>query len=261
MRIKTNGIELNCLVEGEGPWLVMSHSLACNLSMWQEQAALLKPNFRVVRFDTRGHGASTAPPGPYTLDMLADDLIGLLDALDIPRAHFVGLSMGGMIGMTSVLRHPDRFESLSLCDTTSRMPPEAAPVWEGRIKTAGEQGMEPLVEPTLQRWFTEPCYASDKALMARVAQMIRSTPVAGYVGCCHAIPKINLTDRLRDIRCPVRVIVGEQDAGTPVAMSRAIAEAIPGAELVVIPSASHLSNLEQPESFNRALVKFLAQRG
>ena len=120
--------------------------------------------------------------------------------------------------------------------------------------------MEPLVEPTLQRWFTEPYYASNKVMMARVAQMIRSTPVAGYVGCCHAIPKINLTDQLRDIRCPATVIVGEQDAGTPVAMSRAIAEAIPRADLVVISSASHLSNLEQPEAFNRALVEFLEQR-
>jgi 3-oxoadipate enol-lactonase len=260
MKIKSNGIELSYEVEGEGPWVVMSHSLACNVSMWEEQAAVLKRSFRVLRFDTRGHGSSAAPQGAYTLDMLADDLLGLLDGLGIARAHFVGLSMGGMIGMTAALRHPQRFASLVLCDTSSRVPPEAAPVWEGRIKTATEQGMAPLVEPTLQRWFTEPFYKSSKPMMARVGQMIRSTPVAGYVGCCHAIPKIDLTDRLGAIRCPVRVIVGEQDAGTPVAMSRAIQEAIPGADLVVIPSASHLSNLEQPEAFNRALADFLARQ-
>ena len=260
MKIKSNGIELNYQMEGEGPWVVMSHSLACNLSMWEEQAAVLKPGFRVLRFDTRGHGSSAAAQGAYTLDMLADDLLGLLDGLGIARAHFVGLSMGGMIGMTAALRHPQRFASLVLCDTSSRVPPEAAPVWEGRIRTAAEQGMEPLVEPTLQRWFTEPFYKSGKAMMGRVGQMIRSTPVAGYVGCCHAIPKIDLTDRLGAIQCPVRVIVGEQDAGTPVAMSRAIQEAIPGADLVVIPSASHLSNLEQPEAFNRALADFLARQ-
>lgn len=257
MKASSNGISIHYVVEGQGPWVVMSHSLACNLSMWDDQAALLARNFRVLRFDTRGHGASDALVGAYDLDMLAHDLIGLLDATGIDKAHFVGLSMGGMIGMTAALLHPERFLSLCLCDTTSRMPPEAAPVWEARIRTASEQGMEALVEPTLQRWFTEPFYKSRKPVMDKVAQMIRTTPVAGYVGCCHAIPKINLTDRLGAIRCPARVIVGEQDAGTPVAMSEAIQQAIPGADLVVIPSASHLSNLEQPQAFNEALTKFL----
>lgn len=260
MKIRTNGVELNYVAEGDGPWVVMSHSLACNVSMWDEQVALLKRSFRVLRFDTRGHGASDSPAGAYTLDMLSDDLLGLLDGLGIDRTHYVGLSMGGMIGMTFALKHPGRFSSLVLCDTTSRVPPEAGPVWEGRIKSAAEHGMEPLVEATLQRWFTEPFYKSSKATMARVGQMIRSTPVAGYVGCCHAIPKINLTDRLGAIKCPVQVIVGDQDVGTPVAMSQAIHNAIPGSELVIIPSASHLSNLEQPQAFNRALTDFLGRQ-
>ncbi|HEX7810988.1 MAG TPA: 3-oxoadipate enol-lactonase [Burkholderiales bacterium] len=261
MKIRSNGIELNYVAEGEGPWLVMSHSLACNVSMWDEQAAALKKNFRVLRFDTRGHGGSDAPKGPYTLDMLADDLLGLLDGLAIERTHFVGLSMGGMIGMTAALKQPGRFDSLVLCDTSSRVPPEALPVWEGRIKTAAEQGMEPLVEPTLQRWFTEPFYKSAKPMMARVGHMIRNTPVPGYIGCCHAIPKVNLTDKLGAIKCPVRVIVGDQDVGTPVPMARSIQEAIPGSELVIIPSASHLSNLEQPRAFNDALTDFLGRQG
>lgn len=260
MKANSNGISIHYVVEGQGPWVVMSHSLACNVSMWDEQAAVLARSFRVLRFDTRGHGATDAPAGAYDLDTLADDLVGLLDVLKVDHAHYVGLSMGGMIGMTAALKHPARFASLALCDTSSRVPPEAAPVWEGRIKAAKEQGMEPLVEPTLQRWFTEPFYTAQKAVMTRVGQMIRSTPVAGYIGCCHAIPKINLTDRLGAIRCPARVIVGDQDVGTPVAMSRAIQEAIPGSDLVVIPSASHLSNLEQPQAFNRALTEFLGRR-
>ena len=260
MKANSNGISIHYVVEGQGPWVVMSHSLACNVSMWDEQAAVLARSFRVLRFDARGHGATDAPAGAYDLDMLADDLVGLLDVLKVDRAHYVGLSMGGMIGMTAALKHPARFASLALCDTSSRVPPEAAPIWEGRIKAAKEQGMEPLVEPTLQRWFTEPFYTAQKSVMARVGQMIRTTPVAGYIGCCHAIPKINLTDRLGAIRCPARVIVGDQDVGTPVAMSRAIQEAIPGSDLVVIPSASHLSNLEQPQAFNRALTDFVGKR-
>ena len=260
MKIRTNGIDLNYVVDGEGPWVVMSHSLACNASMWDEQVAVLKRSFRVLRFDTRGHGASDAPAGAYTLEMLSEDLLALLDGLGITSAHYVGLSMGGMIGMTFALKHPGRFSSLVLCDTSSRVPPEAGPVWDGRIKTAAEQGMEPLVEPTLQRWFTEPFYKSSKAMMARIGQMIRSTPAAGYIGCCHAIPRINLTDRLGAIKCPVQVIVGDQDVGTPVAMSQAIQNAIPGSELVVIPSASHLSNLEQPQAFNNALTDFLGRQ-
>ncbi|HWH46963.1 MAG TPA: 3-oxoadipate enol-lactonase [Burkholderiales bacterium] len=261
MKANSNGVGINYTVEGKGPWVVLSHSLACNYSMWDEQAAALKRNYRVLRFDTRGHGGSDAPGGAYSLKMLAEDLLTILDDLDIDEAHFVGLSMGGMIGMTFALSHPGRFLSLVLCDTSSRIPAEAAPVWEGRIKTATEQGMEPLVEPTLQRWFTEPFYKSNKAMMKRVGQMIRATKPAGYIGCCHAIPKIDLTDRLGAIACPIQIIVGEQDVGTPVAMSRAIHDATPGSELVIIPSASHLSNLEQPELFNKALGGFLAKHG
>ncbi len=257
MKAKTNGIEINYTIEGQGPWVVMSHSLACDRSMWDEQVRMLTARYRVLRFDTRGHGGSDAPMGAYTLDMLSDDLLGLLDALSVDAPHFVGLSMGGMIGMTFALKHPKRLRSLVLCDTSSRIPPEAGPIWEGRIKVATEQGMEPLAEPTLQRWFTEPFYKANKPMMARVGQMIRNTRPSGYVGCCKAIPKINLTDRLGAITCPVQIIVGEQDVGTPVAMSQAIHDAIPGSELVVIPSASHLSNLEQPAAFNKALSGFL----
>jgi 3-oxoadipate enol-lactonase len=261
MKVSSNGIEISYAVGGKGPWVVLSHSLACNYSMWDEQVDALKRHYRVLRFDTRGHGSSDAPGGPYTLDMLADDLLGILDGLAIDETHFVGLSMGGMIGMTFALAHPGRFRSLVLCDTSGRIPPEAAPVWEGRIKTAAEQGMEPLVEPTLQRWFTEPFYKSNKTMMKRVGQMIRTTTPAGYIGCCHAIPKIDVTGRLGAISCPVQIVVGEQDVGTPVAMARAIQNAIPGSELTIIPSASHLSNLEQPELFNKALLGFLSKHG
>ena len=259
MRIKTNGIELNCEVEGSGPWVALSHSLACDLHMWDEQAALLAGDHTVLRFDTRGHGGSDAPAEEYSLEMLADDAKGLLDALGVESCHWVGLSMGGMIGQSFALRHPGVFKTLVLADTTSRYPPGAQTLWEARIATAETRGMEPLVEGTLARWFTEGFRATRRDVCDRVAGMIRATPVTGYAGCCHAIPKINLTSRLKEITCPALVIVGEQDAGTPVDMAREIHAGLPGSELVIIPSAAHLSNLEQAEAFNRTLSRFLAQ--
>jgi 3-oxoadipate enol-lactonase len=257
MKLKANGIDINYEIEGDGPVVTFSHSLACNLSMWDEQARALKGRYRVLRFDTRGHGQSGAPAGAYSLEQLSDDLKALLDGLGIPATHFVGLSMGGMIGQVFALKHPAMVQSLVLCDTTSRYPAAAAPIWEDRIKAVGAKGMEPMVAPTLERWFTAPFRARRRDLMERVGTMIRSTPAPGYIGCCHAIPKINVTERLRDVRCPALVIVGEEDPGTPVEMARDIHAALPAAELAILSRASHLSNLEQPEEFNRVLGGFL----
>jgi 3-oxoadipate enol-lactonase len=256
MRVQTNGVALNCLVEGEGPWLVLAHSLAADVSMWGQQVPALARRFKVVRFDVRGHGGSEAPPGAYSLDMLATDALGLCDALGIDKAHWIGLSMGGMIAQAFALAHPGRVASLVLADTTSRYPPEVWPLWQQRIATAETQGLEPLVQPTLERWFTAAFRAAHPERVLPIAAAIRATPVAGYVGCSHAIPKIDFTARLREIRCPTLVIVGAEDPGTPVAMAREIHDHLPGSELVIIPDAAHLSNVEQPEAFNRALDTF-----
>ncbi|HKW90939.1 MAG TPA: 3-oxoadipate enol-lactonase [Methylomirabilota bacterium] len=257
MKLKANGIEINYEIEGDGPVVTFSHSLACDLSMWDEQVRALRGRYRVLRFDTRGHGQSSAPAGAYTLDQLADDLKGLLDGLAISATHFVGLSMGGMIGQVFALKHPAMVQSLVLCDTASRYPAAAAPIWEARIKTVGAKGMDPMVAPTLERWFTAPFRTRHKDMMERVGAMIRGTPAAGYIGCCHAIPKINVTDRLPQVSCPALVVVGEEDPGTPLEMARAIHAALPAAELAVLTRASHLSNLEQPAEFNRVLGGFL----
>jgi 3-oxoadipate enol-lactonase len=261
MKATVNGIGIHYEITGEGPWLTLSHSLACNLHMWDEQVALLSRHFRVLNVDTRGHGDSDAPDGPYTLEQLADDYQGLFDHLGIRDTHWVGLSMGGMIGQVLALRHPGLFRSLALCDTTSQYAPEAAALWAERVRVSLAQGMEPLVEGTLGRWFTEPFRNAQPATVARVAAMIRATKPAGYAGCCAALPKIDTTARLGEITCPIQVIVGEQDAGTPVAMARTIHENAPGSELVIIPNASHLSNVEQPQAFNEALTGFYRRIG
>jgi len=263
VKIKANGIEVNYELHGDlsgnAPWVTLSHSLACNLHMWDDQIAALSKSYRVLAYDTRGHGLTEAPPAAYTLDELADDAKALLDALKIESTHFVGLSMGGMIGQIFAMKYPGTCITLVLCDTTSRYPREAIPVWADRVKTASDQGMEPLVNGTLSRWFTEPFRAAGDPRIDKVAAMIRSTPPLGYAGCCEALPKIDSTDRLHTLTCPIQIIVGEQDAGTPVAMSQTMHAAAPGSELVIIPNASHLSNVEQPEAFSKALTGFLAR--
>jgi 3-oxoadipate enol-lactonase len=259
MKTKTNGIDTSYELHGKegAPWLVLSHSLACSVRMWDPQIEALKASYRVLAYDTRGHGASDAPRGAYTLDMLADDLKALIDSLGAKNPHYCGLSMGGMIGQTFALKYPGVLRTLTLADTTSAFPAEVWPLWQGRIKIAEEQGMAPLVQPTLERWFTEGFRKSNPAAVAAIAKLIASTPVAGYVGCCHAIPKINVTARLKELKCPVLVICGDMDPGTPPAMSEEIQRRTPGSKLVMIPRAAHLSNLEQPALFTQTLREFL----
>jgi 3-oxoadipate enol-lactonase len=259
MKTRANGIEIHYEVFGKpgAPWLVLSHSLACSSAMWEPQIAAFEDRYRILAYDTRGHGASAAPAGPYSLEILADDLHGLLAALDVAAPHFCGLSMGGMIGQTCALRYPGIFRSLTLADTTSRYPAEARPLWEERIRIAETRGLEGLAQPTLERWFTEPFRRAHPEVVARIRQLIVATSVAGYVGCSHALPSINLTARLHELACPVLVIVGEDDAGTPVQMAREIHDNTPRSRLVILPRAAHLSNLEAATGFNRALEAFL----
>lgn len=260
MKIHANGIDIHYDIAGSGPWLTLSHSLACDLSMWDSQMAALTPHFRVLRFDTRGHGQSSAPPDSeeaYGWDRLSGDVLGLLDGLGITRTHFAGLSMGGMIGQHVALRAPQRIDRLVLADTSSRYPPAAIPLWVERIRLVQEKGMEALVDSTLERWFTAPFRAAHADVVGRIAGLIRTTPPAGYTGCGRTIPTLNITQRLNELTHPTLVIVGAEDGGTPPAMAREIAEAIRGARLEIIPDAAHLSNIEQPEVFNRLLLEFL----
>ncbi len=260
MKTSVNGIGINYEIHGsEGkPWLVLSHSLGCSIRMWDEQIAAFQDRYRILAFDTRGHGASDAPPGPYTLEMLADDAKGVMDAVGVKRCHWAGLSMGGMIGQTFALKYPGVFQTLTLADTTSRYPAEGRAMWADRIRTVETQGMQALVEPTLARWFTEPYRKAGGKRLAEIADQIRATPVQGYVGCCHAIPQIDLTARLKEIKCPILVIVGEEDMATPVAMAKEIHDNAPGSKLVILPRAAHIANVEQAAGFNQALERILS---
>jgi 3-oxoadipate enol-lactonase len=262
MKLKANGIAVNYEIygdrdDGNRPWLIFSHSLACSIAMWAPQLEAFADRYRVLAFDTRGHGESDAPAGAYTLGQLADDLHDFLAALKISSAHFVGLSMGGMIGQVFALKYPGIFKSLTIADSTSRWPPETAALFAERAKSAQANGMEPLIKATLERWFTAPYRQSHAAEVAKVGALIRATPVAGYAGCSDAIPRIDTTARLKEIDCPILVIVGKDDPGTPLAMSEAIHANAPGSILVVLDGAAHISNIEQAANFNRVLADFL----
>ncbi|MEM1044525.1 MAG: alpha/beta fold hydrolase [Pseudomonadota bacterium] len=242
------------------PWIVFSHSLACTSEMWRPQIDSFARTHRVLLFDTRGHGRSDCPEGPYTMEELGQDAADLLKALNIDNAHFVGLSMGGMIGQELALNHPEMVVSLTIADSTSRWPPGAIELFAGRARQGVEAGMDSLVKATLERWFTPAYHRTNPEDVAKIGDMIRSTPVTGYAGCSHAIPRINYTHRLKEISCPVLVLVGAQDAGTVPALSYEIHENCPGSELFEIENASHLSNVEQPEAFNRVLSEFLKRQ-
>lgn len=255
MKAKVNGIEIYYEVHGrEGaPWLVLSHSLACTVRMWDPQLEAFKDRYRMLAYDMRGHGQTTAPGGAYTLDMLADDVFGLVKSLKIEKASYCGLSIGGMIGQTIAIRGAGPFERMVLADTTHAQPPEALQQWEERIRIAESKGMAALVDSTMERWFT-PAFRSSPAAK-KIAGLIAATPVAGYVGCGRAIMGLNTTARLKDIKVPVLAITGNEDGAAP--GTRYIGENVPGAKFVGIPQASHIANVEQTEAFNRALRDFL----
>ena len=263
MRVKANGIQMNYELTGrkDGPVVVLSHSLSCSLVMWDPQMDSLEPHFRVLRYDTRGHGGTEASAGAYTLDLLAQDAIGLLDALGINTMHWIGLSMGGMIGQCLALNYADRLQSLILCDTAAIIPEEAKVLWPERTNIARDKGMQGLVEASMERWFTPSFRSQNSQMLARIREQFVATPVEGYIGCSEAIQKLSYLDQLAEIKIPTLIIVGEDDPGTPVAAAQAIHERIPDSKLVIVPSAQHLSNVEQPEFFNAALLEFLGNVG
>lgn len=261
MQIEANGIRINYELSGikQAPVVVLSHSLACSMVMWHPQLEMLESRFQILRFDTRGHGDSEAPPGSYTLEQLVDDAIGLLDELDVERVHWVGLSMGGMIGQGLALSHPGRFESLVLADTAAIIPDEAQPVWQERIDAVRNQGMQAVAESTLERWFTPTYLKQNLPEVDQIRQQILSTPLTGYIGCSEAIRRLNYLEQLTTIQIPTLIMVGADDPGTPVAASEAMHANIKGSNLLVIPDAAHLSNIEQAKIFNSNLMAHLKQ--
>jgi 3-oxoadipate enol-lactonase len=257
--IKTATIEINYEDEGpaDAPVIVFSNSLGSNLGMWQQQAEQFRKDYRVVRYDHRGHGQSEVPEGPYIFAELSNDVVALMDALEIAQAHFVGLSMGGMTAMGLALAHPQRLLSITACNCVAAFGPEALAVWDERIAAITANGLAPLVEGTLQRWFTQPTIDARPDEMAAVREMILATPVAGYLACCEAIKHLNYIDRIYTIGVPTLFIAGTHDLGTPASAMRDMHARVSGSRYVEL-DAAHLSNIERPAEFERALKDFLS---
>ena len=244
---------------GAGHAVLLVHAIGCDHRMWDGLGTALSPRFRVIRMDVRGHGRSPVTPRPYSLDQLADDARDLLDSLKIGKAHWVGLSMGGMIGQAFALRHPARVHKLVLANTTSSYGAQGHEMWQARAKAVSEGGMAAIKDLAMQRYFTDDFRASHSDIVDRIGDGFLATDPAGYIACCDAIRDLDFSGDLHRIKAPTLVIAGEKDVGTPVAMSKAIADAIPGARLAVIPGVAHLSALENPEAFNQQVVDFLSR--
>ena len=254
---KVNGVDVAYRFDGpeDGRVLLVANSLMANGSMWDGNVAALADRYRVLRYDKRGHGASGVSEGPYTIAQLADDALGLLDALKIEKAHFMGLSIGGMIGQQLGARYPERILSLSLCNTASEMPPRS--LWEERFEIARAQGIAGLVDGTIKRWFTAPFIERAPQEIEKVRQMILGTNLDGYIACGSAVRDMAQSTMLLKIKTPTLVLSGRDDPACNVDQGTVLHRLIDHSKMAIIEQAAHLSNIEQPEVFNRTVREFI----
>lgn len=257
-----NGIDIAYRVDGETskPWMVLSNSLATDHRMWDPQVSALTATHRVLRYDTRGHGQSQASAGDYSFDMLVADAVGLMDDLGIAKADVMGLSLGGMTALGMALDHPDRVNRIICCDARAEAPAPYAEFWRDRISVARTDGLPALVDGTLERWFAKEVRTNPtiSASIDLAQDMIVSTSVDGFCGCATALTQLNYGPRLGSISAPVLCLVGDQDQAAPPDTMRDMANTIPAGEFVELADAAHLSNLNQPAAFNRAVCDWLS---
>ncbi len=254
--LEANGISINYRIDGadSAPVLMLSNSLGTNLHMWDKQVPALAKRFRVLRYDTRGHGKTTAPQGPYTFKTLGEDAIALMDALKLPAVRFCGLSMGGMIGMWLARHVPSRVEQLVLCNTAAKF--GLTEVWNQRIATVRASGMKAITDAVIERWFTKDFRDKSMKEIDPIVEMLHTTKPEGYAGNCAAIRDVDQRWTIAAIKVPTLVIGGKHDPATPFAAAEFIASRIPGARLAGL-DAAHISNVEQPDAFTKALDGFL----
>jgi 3-oxoadipate enol-lactonase len=257
--ILANGIKIAYRVDEaatpDAPVVILSNSLMSSHAMWDSNVQALTQKYRVIRYDTRGHGSSEVTPAPYSIELLAQDLVGLMDSLNVQKAHLVGLSMGGMICQFVGANFPQRVLSLSLCDTASEMPPRS--LWEDRFATARAQGIAGLAQGTIKRWFVADFVEKSPEKIEPVLKMILATPLEGYIGCASAVRDMAQTTMLLKIKAPTMVLVGRNDPACTVDQATVLHRVIAESELVVIENAAHLSNIEKPLEFNKLLLSFL----
>ena len=253
-----NGMRLHYRIDAaersEAPWLLLANALGADVTMWAPQIAAFSSRFRVLRFDTRGLGCSDAPAGPYTVDQWTHDVLGLFDALSIERAHFCGLSMGGLIGIALGVRHAERIDRLVLAHTAAKI--GTSEVWQARAQQARLQGACALADATLQRWFSPAFAAREPIVHAAIRDAFVHADSEGYASNCEAIGAADLRAELGAIRAPTLVMTGRADPSVPPDDSRALAAAVSGARFVEL-DAQHLSNIERAEEFTQTVLDFL----
>ncbi|MFZ0023840.1 3-oxoadipate enol-lactonase [Acinetobacter sp.] len=253
----SNDVQINYQTFGDAakPALVFSNSLGTKFSMWQPQIDFFQKDYFVVCYDTRGHGASSAPQGPYTLDQLGQDVVNLLDHLNIRKAAFCGISMGGLTGQWLAIHAPERFNHVIVCNTAAKIGQEQA--WLERAALVREQGLAPIAATAASRWFTEPFIQSNAAIVAELSNDLGAGSPEGYASCCEALAKADLREQLKTISVPVLIIAGQQDPVTTVADGQSMQDSIANSQLFEI-NASHISSVEQAEAFNQAVQAFIA---
>ena len=256
MHVESNGSTFNCRVDGErGPWVMLSHGLATDMSMWDELTDALMDRYRVLRYDARGHGGSAATAGDYTLDQLVADAVGILDRLEIKQTHFAGLSMGGMIALGLLLDHPERIKSAVIANSRHTTKPEFTEAWLSRAAAVRKGGVEAVVASTVSRWSSAGLAERDPAVVARMERMIRNTSDLGYCGCAAALARLNYGHRLGEIDTPTLVICGSEDHGAPPENTRQMHAMIKGSRFLEVEQAGHISNIEKPGVFNAAVAR------
>lgn len=256
--IAANGLTVNYDLRGPvgAPTIMFANSLGTSLAAWDQQVVALAQRYRILRMDMRGHGLTDCPAGPYTIDQLADDALAVLDALQIERVHFCGLSIGGMVAQRIAAKAPRRIASVALCDTASQIGPPK--IWDDRVAAVRAGGMAAIVDGVLGRWFTETFRDEHPVTVRGFANMLTRTPVEGYAGCCLAIRDADLRPDAARIKCPALVIVGEEDLATPPSAAQELANAIKGAHFTLIEGAAHIPIAERPDAITGLLHEFLA---
>lgn len=239
------------------PAILFAHSIGCDLSLWDRQAETLSGRYRVIRHDARGHGRSDAPPGPYSIEQLAADAIAVLDAAGADRAHLCGLSLGGTLGLWMALHRPERLASLTLADTAARL--GTAEGWQARIDATEVGGTASIADMSMTRFFSDRFRKSNPDVVERFRQTLIATADQGFAGCCAVLRDCDFTASLTDIAVPTLVVCGRDDVPTPPADSALLAEAVPGAELVLL-DAGHISAVEAPDAFTAAIDAHFQRR-
>ncbi|MDJ1017619.1 MAG: alpha/beta fold hydrolase [Paracoccaceae bacterium] len=249
-----DGTEIAYSVSGQGPWLVLSNSLATDRRMWAPQMEALERAFTVVTFDTRGHGASGVAKTPFTFSTLAADVIALMDVIGIDKARFMGLSLGGMTGLALALERPERVDRVICCDARADAPDAYKAMWDANIELSEKGGMPAIANATLPRWFSESfrANAANAPTLEMVRDMILATPVEGYKMAARCLQTLDLLESLEHISVPVHFVAGSQDPAAPVSVMRDMADRVAGATLDIVEGAAHLSNMEDPDGFLKA---------